>query len=493
MRKNKKTDWVTKRVQSVLPVITLSAYSCFFVYFQNIGEGKFKEIIIPFLIFSGIGAGLQFLIRYPLKSDEKASVFSWLLLIMIINFNFVVVIARQKFGFSGRPLHLMFAWLAIYAIIFWAFIKMKTGEAWIYLCNIISVIYIGLIIFNGITAIPDVISWIKGQNVQMLELVETGNPGKMGRNVYYMIFDEYGGTQNLQYYYNFDNQEFEDYLDNRGFCYSHSSYNQEATLTIQIVPNLLNLDYVTSDDDNRNRAYMREPVLYRYFWNMGYKINLVNHQNFLAKEGCNSLLEKQKEVAVGADVNFTDYLIEQSIISSIFRNIGNYFQEQYANDLTEALKTMESSWKEANEDKTLTICYIQCPHIYFVYDENGNLLPKEQKSNWEDKDVYIGQLKYLNRWIQKTVDGIIDNDPDAVIILQSDHGARGAIPCENVPDELWDTGVDYRQNVLNCVYWGANVEPQDIEGLSGVNTLRLVLNTEFDSDFDMISIHDKEN
>lgn len=46
----------------------------------------------------------------------------------------------------------------------------------------------------------------------------------------------------------------------------------------------------------------------------------------------------------------------------------------------------------------------------------------------------------------------------------------------------------YMENILNCVYWGAEVEVQDIEGLSGINTLRLVLNIEFGSDFEMISV-----
>ena len=481
-------DRTIKRIKLVLPVIMVSAYSCCFVYFNNIGEGQFIQIIVPFIIFSGIGIVFQFLSYLLFKSNEKASVFSYLLLIMVINFNFVVIIARQKFRFSSRPLYLMFVWLAAYAIIFLFFLKMKKGEAWGYICNIISATYMGLIIFNCIAAIPDVVSLVKGQNIQKLELMESGDSDKAGRNVYYMIYDEYGGTQNLQYYYDFDNQEFEDYLIDKGFSYSHNSYNKEATVTIQIVPNLLNLNYITSNDDNSNRAYMREPILYRYFWDMGYQINLVNHQNFLSKEGCNNLLPKQREAGIGADINFTDYLIEQSIISSVFRNLGSYFHKQYANDLEEALRSMKYSWKSANGEKTFTICYLQCPHIYFVYDEDGRLLPKDEKTNWENKDIYIGQLKYLNKWIQETVDGIIKNDPEAVIILQSDHGARSASPGENAADGTWETGKDYTQNVLNCVYWGAEVEPQDIEGLSGINTLRLVLNTEFGSDFNMISL-----
>lgn len=347
-----------------------------------------------------------------------------------------------------------------------------------------------MILFNGIVAVPSIISWIKSKNIHELNLTETGVPDKAGRNVYYMIFDEYGGPQNLQYYYNFDNKEFEDYLKNKGFSYSGNSYNREAYSTMKVVPNLLNLDYVSSDDDNENRAYMKEPVLYRYFWNMGYRINLVNHQNFLRKGGCNSLLEEQR--AIGTDVNFTNYLFQKSIISSILRNVipRNSLREYelYIKSLREAITGMELSWQAADKEKTLTICYLQCPHTYFIYRENGELLSEDDIENWEDKDIYIGQVKYLNKCIQKTVDGIIKNDPDAVIILQSDHGARYAFHCETSEEGIEDIEEEYMENILNCVYWGAGVEPQDIEGLSGINTLRLVLNTEFGSNYDMISM-----
>ena len=86
------------------------------------------------------------------------------------------------------------------------------------------------------------------------------------------------------------------------------------------------------------------------------------------------------------------------------------------------------------------------------------------------------------------MDAIIENDPEAVIILQSDHGARYPFHCEMIREEKRNIEEKYMENILNCVYWGAEVEAQDIEGLSGVNTLRLVLNIEFGSDFEMISV-----
>lgn len=478
-----------KWIKKVLPEITLSAYSCLFIYFNNIGEGKFVEIILPFLVFSSIGVLLHLLFCGVFQSGDKASVYSFLLLIMVINFNFVVDLIRKK-QYVVRPLFILIMWLIIYIILFCIIIKIKMEGAWNYVCNVISFVCIGLILFNGIGAVPSIVSLVKSKNIHEFELAEKGNMDKAGRNVYFMIFDEYGGKRNLQHYYDFDNREFEEYLTSKGFSYSSSSYNKEAYSTIKVVPNLLNLNYVSSEDDNENRAYLKEPALYRYFWDMGYQINLVNHQNFLGKNGCNNLLEEQK--AIGTDVNFTNYLFEKSIISSILRNIipENSLREyeQYVNSLTEAIKGMEFSWQAAKGGKTFTLCYLQCPHTYFIHNEDGGLLPEDDIENWENKSIYIGQVKYLNKCIQKTVDAIIENDPEAVIILQSDHGARYPFHCEMIREEKRNIEEKYMENILNCVYWGAEVEAQDIEGLSGVNTLRLVLNIEFGSDFEMISV-----
>lgn len=475
-----------KKIKMIAPVIVLSAYSCLFVLLNNIGEGKAIEIVAPFFWFCGIGIALQLAFYFVFRNGEKAAIFSFFLLIMVINFNFVINTV-QELGYTGKPRYILLIWLAIYVIIF-IFLRKAKEEILYYICNIISITLAGLIIVNVITAIPDLSSWISGQNIEKLELAERGKRDKAGRNVYYMIFDEYGGPANLKHYYDYDNQDFVSYLADKGFSQSKSSYNREAYDTNKIIPNLLNLNYVTSDDANKNRAWMKEPVLYRYFEDIGYKINLVNHQNFLSVGKCNNLLADQP--ALGADTNFTDYLYDQSIISSLWRAVmpENYYYQKYVKNLDEAIDGMKSSWKMAGENKTFTICYLQCPHAFFVYDEEGNYLPEEQKIDYFNKNLYIEQLKYLNKCIQETLDSIIKTDPEAVIILQSDHGARRAYHWGILTEENYDVEVEYMENVLNCVYWGEGVEPQDIEGLSGINTLRLVLNVEFGSDFEMISL-----
>ncbi len=56
-------------------------------------------------------------------------------------------------------------------------------------------------------------------------------------NVYYFLFDEYGGYDNLLHYYDFDNSAFLGQLEDRGFSVSLHSHNTEAVATDTIVPN----------------------------------------------------------------------------------------------------------------------------------------------------------------------------------------------------------------------------------------------------------------
>ena len=136
---------------------------------------------------------------------------------------------------------------------------------------------------------------------------------------------------------------------------------------------------------------------------------------------------------------------------------------------------------------TFTIAYFVCPHDYFVFDQNGNFIPDELGTDLTNKDTYINQLIYVNHVIEETVANIKENDPNAVIIIQSDHGMRYPHWMDfHYENYDYDPVAEnpYMQNVLNCVYYQGEIIP--IEGLSGVNTLRMVLNHVFGTNYEML-------
>ena len=121
---------------------------------------------------------------------------------------------------------------------------------------------------------------------------------------------------------------------------------------------------------------------------------------------------------------------------------------------------------------TAYFCYILSPHVPFTHDEHGNKISTEFRSAWGIPKIYLGHLKYTTKLLMGAIENILENDPDSVIIVQSDHGVRhhtaGEPPHTFIVEET-DT-----RSILNAVYFAG--EPLDIQGLSAVNTWRLVFN-----------------
>jgi hypothetical protein len=85
------------------------------------------------------------------------------------------------------------------------------------------------------------------------------------------------------------------------------------------------------------------------------------------------------------------------------------------------------------------------------------------------------------------VTNIIKNDPDAIVIIQSDHGYRQAYYLKNWYGETyddWGLEMQYIRNILNAVYYKG--EKIDIENYSGVNTLIIVLNEHFGMNYELL-------
>ena len=474
------------KVISVLSVILTCAYPCTFIYFQNVGEGSFHETIFPFCIFIGVAAGILGIGYWFLKKIEKAALFTCLFMLMFMNFNMVNA-ALLKISSIFQGLYMLIFYLAVY-LIFFVYLRKSKWDASVF-CAVIASIFGLLIILNGIMAIPDIVKKISFQKNISSEWNETYVHQETYDNIYYFVFDEYGGPLSLEHYYEFENEEFTEFLEDSGFTISKTSYNRESINTVDTLPNVLNLDYVTEIDgaSEYNMNYTENPALYQILKNVGYQINLVNHRDALREEGVRVISKFDGNDRMDT---ITDYILNQSLIYNLSIRLAPERSSIsiYAEALLSALNDMKYAWQEVGEQPTLTVCYLQCPHVGFVFDKDGSRIAEEDCLDWEDKSIYIDQVLFLNKWIKETVQAIQVNDPNAIIIMQSDHGVRYAKHCMYLYEEQeYDAELesDYMENILNCVYWGKR-KAVDIEGMSGINTWRTVLNVVLGSNYKML-------
>jgi hypothetical protein len=170
------------------------------------------------------------------------------------------------------------------------------------------------------------------------------------------------------------------------------------------------------------------------------------------------------DVELKATTVLTTLSIEKTIVAGSFiaylQQDGN---EALRTDRLSLLKQAVDIVKENTEKSKFVFFYFMGPHEPFIFDENGDTVAYENMHNWTDTRYYTAQLGFLSKKIDKLVDTILEKDPNAVVLIQSDHGARAF---RGIQEK------EQRACLNNLYLYGQHV---DIEGLAALNTLRLAL------------------
>jgi len=300
-------------------------------------------------------------------------------------------------------------------------------------------------------------------------------------NVYLFLYDEYAGPMNLDRYYGVRDPMYPALREMR-FNVSVRSYNRESLYTSKLIPDLLNLDFNAPEYFDTGDG--RSPMLYRLFASMGYQVKIINHLGFLDRDDAIDLTPEQIQDSI-CQILYDNSLFSVTPIGTLVEKLPQLDRAlHYREGVLEILDTFDRAAEYTEGKPTFIVGYIQLPHAAFVFNEDGSL-SQGGESNWWQLEYYLNQMYYTGSRIVGMAEKIIAEDPEAVIILQSDHGAR-------LPNHLhtdygnefdWIEETPHMQNILNVVYFGGR--PLEVEGLSGINTLKQVLNTLYGFEFSM--------
>jgi hypothetical protein len=140
--------------------------------------------------------------------------------------------------------------------------------------------------------------------------------------------------------------------------------------------------------------------------------------------------------------------------------------------------------------------HVTIPHPPFVFDENGKPVKSQRPfmlldgptllasgmTEAEYVSGYTKQLAYVNKRMMVIIDEITRDAPDAVILLQGDHGSRLMLT-----DRLETTDVREATGILNA-YRLPGVDMQGLlyQRISPVNSFRAVFDAYFGEDYPML-------
>ena len=463
---------------SILPVIFICAYPPLFLYFQNADEAKFSNILMPMVSFILAGIVLFVIFSIIAKSDVKSSVISSLFILFFLNHKLVEKLAQKVFP-NLRYWHIMLIGVFVLVNLSWFIIKKVKDQYIKTISFLLSIVFIFLIVLNAIFAIPTYVKKLSYNEKSNDKFTrdQTNTIKSDLPNIYYIVLDEYSSVEFMKKYYAYDNSKFTDYLEESGFSISHTSHN-ESIMTSTVMTNIVNLDYVVDNTmlESEKQIYRKNNALFKLLSDKGYEIIGVGNAEFYGLENAAANEFGSSTTTVKGET-ISDLLYKQTII-------WPFYSASYTSKMKNIISAL-NYLKDANNFPSggrFTFCHVNCPHEPFFFKENGGTY-KNPTSDWENSRYYLGQYIFTTNQVFEIVDSISKNDPYSCIIIQSDHGARASSNSELFMEKFT---LEDMSNFFNAVYLKG--KKLDIEGLSAVNTLRLVLNEILDEDFQMVDV-----
>ncbi len=371
---------------------------------------------------------LSFVIQYILNNQAYLSIWIsvYIFIIFVLFSAFYVLAAPALFHFSGstrtlKILGLAFVFIIIYMPLLsqnWSWFERGSLRIqwtvffgfflfiWILYSLIDRKTFHWILIFFFVSnCVIQVIELADRNNVpyvidvdnSLISLVKDKNP-IITPNIYLLVYDSYVSNETLLGY-GIDNSDQEKLLEDLSFKIYPQTYSI-SEITLRSMSRVLNAS--TEFYGSERRAVSGDGVIQNVLRNYGYQSFGLFSSDYFFREFAPTYYYSTPQL------NQTPNLLLEAILSGEFRfDIGfdNQPQERF-------IETKQNILKGASENQVFIYM-----HSYFPgHSQNsGTCLPNET-------EIFSERLKSANIEMQEDVNIIIENDPNAIIIVAGDHG-----------------------------------------------------------------------
>jgi hypothetical protein len=321
-------------------------------------------------------------------------------------------------------------------------------------------------------------------------------------NVYYIILDGYPRNDVLKEHMNFDNNEFTNILKQRGFHVAENSY-ANYSFSSQSISSTMNMGYVNfladqfgEDSREYNPLLGKDVGLYannqviKNFKLMGYKV---------VKIGSAATYIHKMPLADLSPCYKTIHLMDNRLFDAVGRtSMIGYFIERWSEE--QQRQIVLCGFEELPkingyfEERVFVWSHITLPHFPLIFGPNGEPItpgtslltmnhPEYTDDSWDVKQQFVQQIQFTNKKSIEFIDKILENEKRSIIIIQSDHGSAFGINLQDPTDD----DVFQRLSNFNAIYFPDEKHREMLTyDRTNVNTFRIVFNTYFGSDYEML-------
>ena len=266
-------------------------------------------------------------------------------------------------------------------------------------------------------------------------------------SIYLVLLDGYPATDTLEADFGFDNAPFLDRLAERGFDVASSS-NSNYNRTLLTLASMLHMEYVEEIEQLGNpsdgfsaqtrqlTAAINQSPVPGMLADAGYRTVAIG-----SSYGEATLVSADEIVDSPTMTMFEEQLLRYTTIGAwIIGTWPDVVAEQHRRGVLDTTAAFGALAREA-EAPTFALAHVFSPHTPFVFNADGSPRPPldcypqscglttpELARLGISADEYAegltAQVTYLNDVLVEEIDRLLEADPEAVVILFSDHGAR---------------------------------------------------------------------
>ena len=466
----------------------LSTYPVLKLLVENTGQVGLDAGIRPLLASLLFGGILFFLIWLFTRQVYRAAFLAALWLVLFFSYGHIYIYIDEKYPDTNYTTWLAVAWIALFLItLFWA---TRPKLTFVSAAPTLNTVALALVVMAG----WQILSEVRPRTAHALaldsapiatDLVRPENPP----DVYFFLLDSYGRADLLQEAYGFDNSEFINGLEERGFFVGECSQSNYVRTEISLASSL-NMQYLQELSDKFSPDSTKRGLLWdslkhnavRYnFESMGYEmvtadtgfewLNIKDADHFMSPPPISSGMTDFEglflRTTLGRYAQDWGWVDPDYLMGVSFRDrFNNVF-----NSIDDIARMPQP---------TFAYLHLISPHPPFVFDPEGN--PTYPPDFWNEQRMYPGNLyqkgyvnqaQFLNKKMLQAVDTILEeSDVPPIIIIQGDHGP-------------WLQPSNKRMWILAAIYLPGH-EDKLYPTISPVNIFRLVFDSYFGGSYDLL-------
>jgi len=473
--------------------LLFAIFPILFLYAHNIAETSLNQIWLPLVISLAATLVLWAVLSLILDSLSKAGFATAIFLVFFFSYGRLYDGLNYLGVFVPKHAYLLPSVLFIlgYCVYFISRTK-RDFRITTRLLNIVAVALIAINLFNIVSYQVKLARLSADAPAESTEqTAAAASPAELSTlpDIYFVILDEYAHPDTMKEYYDYDNSEFINSLEDKGFFIASQSKTRTSK-TERAITQVLNMEYLSEES-------IRELTLSEIYSMIAYnkvaEFLRTRGYKFVYFGNAHDIGRWQFEVKDNADLYFNYFEDTGSRWVSEFQEIlwnttmlrpfyyyltGSQYETAWRRQVLQTLEHLKAMPEV--EGPKFVFVHLYSPHAPYVFGPEGEYVKPVNWHNYKDHSFYLDQYLFTNKQVEIVVDVLLNrSEISPIIILQSDHGQRAYHTDIEIGSNEW-------RKILNAMYLPGMDADMLYDNISPVNTFRLIFNHYFDADYPLL-------